>query len=147
MGGTRVCSQNTSHYTAGGPTSFRNKGMLYVEETQTKPSIQVSRTSPHTEVCMYSALRGMVAGFARTKEQGSPGVQGPQARVGLIGTVLSCKERRIQLRRVNGKAGFRTTLQRTRRLGAEQGRHSHQTVSHAPLGNSLGWSVMIAEVP
>ena len=83
----------------------------------------------HTEVCMYSALSGMVAGFARTKESESPGEPGPQAWVGFIGTVLSCKARRIQRRRVNGKAGIRATLQRTRRLRAEQGRHSHQTVS------------------
>ena len=89
----------------------------------------------------------MVAGFARTKESESPGEQGPQAWVGFIGTVLSCKARRIQRRHVNGKAGIRANLQRTRRLRAEQGRHSHQTVSHAPWGNSLGWSVMIAEVP
>ena len=55
--------------------------MLYVEETQTTPSIQVSRTSQHTEVCRYCELSGMVAGFARTKEQGSPGEYGPQAWV------------------------------------------------------------------
>ena len=64
-----------------------------------------------------------------------------------IGTMLSCKARRIQRRRVNGKAGIRATLQRTCRLGVEQGRHLHQTVSHAPWGSSLGWSVMIAAVP
>ena len=58
-----------------------DKGMLYVEETQTTPSIQVSRTSQHTEVCRYCELSGMVAGFARTKEQGSPGEYGPQAWV------------------------------------------------------------------
>ena len=80
----------------------------------------------------------MVAGFARTKESESPGEKGPQAWVGFIGTVLSCKARRIQRRRVNGQAGIRANLQRTRRLRAEQGRHSHQTVSHAPWGNSLG---------
>ena len=77
----------------------------------------------------------MVAGFARTKESESPGDQGPQAWVGFIGTVLSCKVRRIQRHSVNGKAGIRATLQRTRRLGAEQGWYLHQTVSHAPSGN------------
>ena len=58
----------------------------------------------------------MVAGFARTKESESPGEKGPQAWVGFIGTVLSCKARRIQRRRVNGQAGIRANLQRTRRL-------------------------------
>ena len=61
----------------------------------------------------------MVAGFALTKEPESPGEQGPQACVGLIGTLLSCKARRIQQRRVNGKAGIKANLQRTRRLRAE----------------------------
>ena len=61
-------------------------------------------------------LSGMVAGFARTKESESPGEQGPQAWVGFIGTELSCKARRIQRRRVNGKAGIRANLQRMRRL-------------------------------
>ena len=37
----------------------------------------------------------------------------------LIGTVLCCKARRIQRRRVNGKAGIRANLQCTRRLRAE----------------------------
>ena len=58
----------------------------------------------------------MVAGFARTKESESPEEKGPPAWVGIIGTVLTCKARRIQLRHVNGKAGIRANLQRTRRL-------------------------------
>ena len=88
-------------------------------------------------------------GFRQDQGTGtrSPGEQGPQAWVGLLVTVLCCKARRIQRRRVNSKAGIRANLQRTRRLATEQGLHSHQIVSHAPWGNSLGWSVMIAEVP
>ena len=52
---------------------------------------------------------------------GKSGEQGPLAWVGLIGTVLCCKARRIQRRHVNGKAGIRANLQRTRRLEANFG--------------------------
>ena len=52
-GGTR--SESVYRYFAGGPTSFRHKGMREVAETQTTPSMQVSRTLPHTAAYRYSA--------------------------------------------------------------------------------------------
>ena len=80
----------------------------------------------------------MVAGFARTKESESPGEKGPQAWVGFIGTVLSCKARRIQRRRVNGQAASGQTF--NARVASESERNkigTHTKLCHTPHGATV----------
>ena len=78
----------------------------------------------------------MVAGFARTKESESPWEQGPQAWVGFIGTVLSCKARRIQRRHVNGKAGSGQTF--NARVASERNKVGiHTKLCHTLHGTTV----------
>ena len=78
----------------------------------------------------------MVAGFARSKESESPGEKGPQAWVGFIGTMLSCKARRIQWRRVNGQAGIRQTF--NARVASERNKVGiHTKLCHTPHGATV----------
>ena len=77
----------------------------------------------------------MVAGFALTKEPESPGEQ--QASVGLIGTMLSCKARRIQRRRVNDKAGA-SGQPFNARVASERNKVGiHTKLCHAPHGATV----------
>ena len=76
-----------------------------------------------------------------TKEQGSPasGIHWGTGSSGMgrinrdIAQLQGAQELAAQRER---KAGIRAMLQRTRRLGAEQGRHSHQTC-HTPHGATV----------